>query len=97
MTINTGSHLRTPASALEVVVVTAPTTDGELCAAGAAMHADASAGQDPDGGTVLQMGKRYVHPDSGLEVLCVKPGAGPLTFSGEELTLKAAKPLPASD
>lgn len=97
MTINTGSHLRTPTSALEVVVVAAPTTDGELCAAGAPMRVDASAGQDPAGGAVLQMGKRYVHPASGLEVLCVKPGTGPLTFSGEELTLKAAKPLPASD
>lgn len=97
MTISTGNHLRTPASALEVVVVKAPDGGGELLAAGALMTTGAAAGQDPSEGVPLQMGKRYVHPESGLEVLCVKPGVGPLTFADEELSLKSAKPLPASD
>jgi len=30
-------------------------------------------------------------------VLCVKPGGGTLAADGRDLTLKSAKPLPASD
>jgi len=47
------------------------------------------------GGT--QLGKRYVDEPTGLEVLCVKPGSGTLAADGRDLTLKSAKPLPASD
>ncbi|MGV0835124.1 hypothetical protein [Mycolicibacterium thermoresistibile] len=60
----------------------APETTG----APAAPHAD---------GTVV--GKRYEDADTGLEVLCVKAGAGSLSVAGRALTLKSAKPLPASD
>ncbi|MEI2711846.1 MAG: hypothetical protein V9G04_00765 [Nocardioides sp.] len=48
-----------------------------------------------DAGT--QLGKRYVHEDSGLQVLCVKPGAGSLSVDGTPLELLAAKQLPSSD
>jgi hypothetical protein len=48
-----------------------------------------------DGGTVL--GKRYTHEGSGLQVLCVKPGAGSLSVNGERLIELAAKQLPSSD
>jgi hypothetical protein len=43
------------------------------------------------------LGKRYVHQASGLELLCVKPGAASLSVDGELLPLKSAKQLPASD
>jgi hypothetical protein len=46
-------------------------------------------------GTLL--GKRYVADDGSVEVLCVKPGNGSLALAGTPLTIKAAKPLPASD
>jgi hypothetical protein len=42
------------------------------------------------------MGKRYVD-DSGAEVLVTKGGAGTLSIGATALTLKEAKPLPASD
>jgi hypothetical protein len=48
-----------------------------------------------DGGA--QMGKRYVSPDSSVEVLCTKPGAGTLSVGEQALELKDAKPLPSSD
>lgn len=48
-----------------------------------------------DGGT--QLGKRYLHEASGLEVMCVAAGKGALSVDGELLELKAAKSLPASD
>jgi hypothetical protein len=58
----------------------------------------------PAGGTVdpahsggTQMGKRFADPDSGIEVLATKGGAGSLSLDGQPLALKDAKPLPSSD
>ena len=53
----------------------------------------------PEEGPVpgAQLGKRYEHSDSGLEVLCTKAGAGPLSLEGALLRPKEAKPLPSSD
>ena len=42
------------------------------------------------------MGKRYVD-DSGAEVLVTKAGKGTLSIGSTHLSLKEAKPLPASD
>ena len=42
------------------------------------------------------MGKRYVD-ETGAEVLVTKSGAGTLSIGTTALTLKEAKPLPASD
>ena len=47
------------------------------------------------GGT--QMGKRYVDAAGTFELLCVKPGKGSLSVDGVALSVKDAKPLPASD
>jgi hypothetical protein len=47
------------------------------------------------GGTL--MGKRYADEDSGLELLCTKPGAGALSIGDVPLPMKQAKPLPSSD
>jgi hypothetical protein len=44
-----------------------------------------------------QIGKRYVHDATGLELLCVKAGAGSLSIGVEPLTMKVSKPLPSSD
>jgi hypothetical protein len=42
------------------------------------------------------MGKRYVD-ETGAEVLVTKAGAGTLAIGQTALSLKEAKPLPASD
>ncbi len=42
------------------------------------------------------MGKRYVD-DSGAEILVTKAGAGTLSIGSTPLSIKEAKPLPASD
>lgn len=44
-----------------------------------------------------RVGKRYVDPESGLELLCTKSGQGSLSIGAVALQLKDAKPLPASD
>ena len=96
MSLNVGARLKTTTSALEVVVVAAPTVDADLLAAGEPMSADAAPG--PAGGdAVYAIGKRYVDDVSGIEVLVVKAGPGPLAIEGRELVAKQAKPLPASD
>jgi hypothetical protein len=51
--------------------------------------------KDPGSGTVI--GKRYVDVTGTLELLCTASGAGELTCDGAPMTIKAAKPLPASD
>lgn len=48
-----------------------------------------------DGGTVL--GRRYVHESSGLQLLCVKQGAGTLSIDRQPLTVLESKKLPSSD
>lgn len=97
MPLATGAHLRTPASSCEVVVVRAPDVDAPISCAGVEMTVDAVTPGPTGGEPMVALGKRYTHEASGLELLCVKPGPGPLVFAGEELVLKAAKPLPASD
>ena len=43
------------------------------------------------------IGKRYVDATGSVELLVTKPGDGVAAIGGELLTLKDAKPLPASD
>jgi hypothetical protein len=50
---------------------------------------------DHASGTLL--GKRYVDAAGTFELLCVKAGKGSLSVNGVALTIKDAKPLPASD
>ena len=95
MSLTAGARLKTATSALEVVVVSAPTTDDDLLAAGEPMSTEATPG--PAGEATYAIGKRYVEESSGIEVLVVKPGRGPLSIGGNELVMKEAKPLPASD
>jgi hypothetical protein len=52
---------------------------------------------DVDHAAGVLIGKRYVDDVSGIEVLGAKAGAGSLSFDGRPMTLKEAKPLPASD
>jgi hypothetical protein len=47
--------------------------------------------------TGSQIGKRYVDADTGVEVLCTKPGVGVPAVAGTVMAIKDAQPLPASD
>jgi hypothetical protein len=48
-----------------------------------------------DTGTLL--GKRYADAAGTVEVLCTKAGRGTLSWAGETLVQRSARPLPASD
>jgi hypothetical protein len=85
-----------------VIVVKAPTRSGELRCGGTPMIAFTESattnGGPADGardGTLL--GKRYVAPDIGIEVLCTQPGQGSLAFDDTPLTVQGPRPLPPSD
>ena len=76
-------------------------TADDLRAGGAPMitldaEKDASLSLDPERTGGNAMGKRYVD-DGGAEVLVTKAGAGTLSVGTMPLSLKEAKPLPASD
>lgn len=97
-----GARLRSAVCATEVMVIAAPAhgivlscggapllAEGEAAVAGVALDAAAARG------TLL--GKRYTNDSGGLELLCVKPGAGSLTADNVAMVIKGAKPLPSSD
>lgn len=97
--LTAGQRLRSSACDTEIVVVRPPESPVQLSCGGRPMAGDAERLGAPepgaDQGTLL--GKRYVDAATGLELLCVKPGAGGLAADGRPLTVKAPKALPASD
>jgi hypothetical protein len=93
-----GLKLRGTTCSTEVVVVRPASGDVDLACCGAAMteaETDIEPGDATSEGILL--GKRYADETTGLEVLCTKPGPGPLTVDGRVLEVKGPKPLPASD
>jgi hypothetical protein len=100
--LKAGARLRSAVCATEVMVVAAPANGAELRCGGAAMldiaaKRDPAATPAPDARGGTQLGKRYVNGAGDLEVLCTKPGEGTLAAGGAPLSIKGAKPLPASD
>jgi len=99
--MKSGSRLKSQVCDTQVIVVKATDSLADLRCGGAAMVAldaetDAALVLDPalSGGAV--MGKRYID-DTGAEVLVTKAGSGTLTVATTPMSLKEAKPLPASD
>lgn len=93
-----GTRLKSAVCDTEVMVIRC--TEGTIECGGSPMSEakPAEAGEisaDHANGTL--MGKRYVDADGKYELLCVKPGKGSLSVDGVALSVKDAKPLPASD
>ncbi len=99
--IKNGTRLQSQVCDTQVIVVRSAESLDDLRAGGAPMI---PIGDEPDAGLSLdsalsdgnQMGKRYVD-DSGAEVLVTKAGKGTLSVGATPLSIKEAKPLPASD
>lgn len=99
--IKSGTRLKSQVCETQVIVVKTADSLDELRAGGAPMvplddTGSGGASVDPDfaGGAV--MGKRYVD-EAGAEVLVTKAGVGALSIGAVPMTVKEAKPLPASD
>jgi hypothetical protein len=96
-----GTRLQSQVCDTQVIVVRATDSLDDLRAGGVPMipldaAKSADVGLDPDFAGGNLMGKRYVD-DDGAEVLVTKAGAGTLSVGATALTIKEAKPLPASD
>jgi hypothetical protein len=99
--IKNGTRLQSQVCDTQVIVVRSADSLDDLRAGGVPMvplDADKSADAtiDPQFADGNAMGKRYVD-ESGAEVLVTKAGAGTLSVGTTALSLKEAKPLPASD
>jgi hypothetical protein len=99
--IKNGIRLQSQVCDTQVIVVrTADSLDDLRCGG----HPMLPLGAEPSDGPALDpqfcdgnaIGKRYVDP-SGAEVLVTKAGVGTLCVGTAALSLKEAKPLPASD
>lgn len=96
-----GGRLQSTVCTTEVIVVKAPGGDVDVTCGGAPMaeagSAEVSGAPAADAAEGTLLGKRYVNDDESLELLCTKPGDGSLGVGDTLLSLKEAKPLPASD
>lgn len=93
-----GTKLKSTVCNTEVMVIKG--TGLVVECGGAPMTAEGAAEKgsiNPDFATGTLIGKRYVTPDGGVELLCVKAGEGALAIDGQILSTKDAKPLPSSD
>jgi hypothetical protein len=97
-----GDRRRASADSTEVIVVRPADDDVDLRCGGHPMielgeELESQPTIDPAYGGGTQLGKRYVHEASGLEVLCTKAGDGALSVGADMLELKGTKALPSSD
>jgi len=98
--LSAGKRLKSAVCATEIMVITAPDGDVQLCCGGAPMVEDGEVNGgdvDPDHAQGTSIGKRYVNGDGSLEVLCVKAGEGSLALADAALSVKDAKKLPKTD
>ena len=106
LTLKPGTRLFSVVCTTEMIVVKAsgdpvdltiggaePVTADSERATGGAVTGTVAEGHD--GGSAI--GKRYVDAGGSVELLVTKPGDGVPAIGGELLTIKDAKPLPASD
>jgi hypothetical protein len=97
--IKNGTRLASQVCDTQVIVVRSGNSLDDLRCGGApmvALDAERSGELDPAFADGTVMGKRYVD-ETGAEVLVTKAGAGTLAVGQTALSLKEAKPLPASD
>ncbi|GFG51316.1 hypothetical protein CQY20_29365 [Mycolicibacterium agri] len=99
--IKNGTRLQSQVCDTQVIVVRSADSLGDLRAGGAPMvpigeEVSSEFTLDPAFSDGNLMGKRYVD-ENGAEVLVTKAGKGTLSVGTTPLTIKEAKPLPASD
>lgn len=98
-----GQALSSATDTTAVIVVRASGDDVEITCGGQPMveaRAETPAGQlpvDPAFAQGTLLGKRYEDASATIELLCTKGGTSSLAVNGEILSIKSAKPLPASD
>ena len=102
MELTAGVRLQSAVCPTEVVVVKPASGEVVLRCGGIAVVGIDAVLQDaakPQEGFSkgTQLGKRYMHSESGLELLCTRAGHGSLSVGEVLLSTQQAKTLPASD
>jgi hypothetical protein len=100
LTPRPGDQLASTSCTTRVVVVRAPADRALVIECGGSPMVAAASGAKPSPpapGAATLIGKRYVDASETVELLCTSSGAGALSCDGVEMTLRSAKPLPASD
>jgi hypothetical protein len=95
-----GEQLASTVCSTRVIVVRAPAGERPLILCGGQPMVPAASAPPSPAATAdaaALIGKRYVNAAGTLEVLCTASGTGVLSCDGAPMTVKAAKPLPASD
>jgi hypothetical protein len=99
--LKAGARLKSAVCTTEVIVVKTPAGNVDVTCGGVAMVAATETVErgtpKPEAASGTALGKRYVNSDETLEILCTKAGDGALGIGSTLLSLKEAKPLPASD
>lgn len=98
--IHPGLRLRSTVCSTEVIVVRGSGEVAIECGGAPMVTLDqpvTSEGGSVQGETGSRAGKRYVHDERGVEVLCTCGGAGALAVAGEPMSAKDATKLPSSD
>ena len=99
--LKAGARLKSAVCTTEVIVVKTPAGNVDVTCGGVAMVAASETVErgspKPEAASGTALGKRYVNGDETLEILCTKAGDGALGLGDTLLSLKEAKPLPASD
>lgn len=100
MQLSPGTRLKSGTCSTEIIIVKAPADATIITCGGAPMgipgeEVETALASEASEGT--QLGKRYVNEEETLEVLCTKSGDGSLGIGDTPLSVKEAKPLPASD
>lgn len=99
--IKPGSRWKSAVCETEAVMVRPPKSGAIPECGGVAMQPSGSVGEQgaiaPGFDGRSELGKRYADPVTGMEMLCVKAGAGSLGVEGRVLERMEAKKLPSSD
>ena len=99
--LKAGARLKSAVCTTEVIVVKTPAGNVDVTCGGVPMVAATETVErgspKPEAAGATALGKRYVSSDETLEILCTKAGEGALGVGDTLLSLKEAKPLPASD
>jgi hypothetical protein len=100
LTPRPGDQLASASCTTRVFVVRVPADRAPVIECGGSPMVAATPGArpaPPAPGAATLIGKRYVDASGTVELLCTSSGSGALSCDGTEMTLKSAKPLPASD
>jgi hypothetical protein len=100
LSLRPGDQLASTVCTTKVVVIRVPADQQPLIECGGSLMVPGTPGGRPSAGgpdAATLIGKRYVDAAESVELLCTSSGAGALTCDGVPMTVKSAKPLPASD